>query len=193
MDPYPGTRGAEERIVREYYARFGVEVGEVISIPKYRATCEACSCPRGDVLYLSVRDSDVEAMLRLGFRRESPRPFPAPADTTLPGAWSYTGYDSSGGIPLIRGTLTFLRPETTSVSGSWVLRGEEGYGPQIGQGTFTGYVEGDMIGLNLNPGWVDNNVILHGRKRGGILEGRWDVVTIAGVAYTGRFTAMKHD
>ena len=189
IQPYPGYPGAEERIIREYYAGIGVEVGEIVSIPKYQAVCEACSCPRGDVLYLSVREGDVDTMIRLGFRLESPSPFPR--DTALLGAYRYTGYDGAGTVPLFHGTLTFLSRETTFVSGAWRIDGPEGYGPQVGTGTFEGGIHGSVVRLNLNPGWADNNVLLRGELKAGTYAGAWEVVTIAGVVYVGRFVAVK--
>lgn len=186
---YPQDKGSQNAIVREYYARLGVEVTDIISVPKYQAVCLACVCARGDVLYLLVRDEDVGTMLVLGFRRESPY-WPHPGDTALLGDYRYTGYDSSGS-PLIQGTLTFLRMDSTSVSGVWRLQGPGGYGPQIGMGMFEGGVDGRVVWLNLNPDYVDNNVVLYGELNGERYAGRWQVITFAGVGYTGTFEAVK--
>jgi len=188
-EAYPRDPASQNAIVREYYARFGVDITDIVSIPKYQVVCAACSCPRGDTFYLYVRDRDVGTMLFLGYRREAPYR-PQPGDTTLIGVYQYTGYDSTGS-PLITGTLTFVCRETTSVSGTWALNGPAGYGPQVGMGTFVGEIHGNVVGLNLNPGWADNNVVLNGEMENGTYAGRWEWITFAGVTYTGNFTAVK--
>lgn len=70
--------------IKEYYAKQGVAtIHEIRSISfeeefgksgEYRvnwpggAFCEACSCLRGDTLYLLVSDSDVSKMIDLGYK-----------------------------------------------------------------------------------------------------------------------------
>lgn len=67
---YPRDRDSVNRIIADYYGRLGVEVRAVVSLPRYDVVCLACSCPRGDTLYLLV--DDARPMLDLGFRREFP-------------------------------------------------------------------------------------------------------------------------
>ena len=71
------------------------------------------------------------------------------------------------------------------------MNGPAGYGPQVGMGTFVGEIHGNVVGLNLNPGWADNNVVLNGEMENGTYAGRWEWITFAGVTYTGNFTAVK--
>jgi len=186
---YPRDIDSQLAIVREYYARIGVDIDQSLSVPNGLGVCDACSCPRGDTIYLHVRDRDLRTMLVLGFRVETPYN-PGPRDTTLLGTYQYTGYDSLGAV-LITGTLKFKGVDSVSVRGNWELHGPEGYGPQIGIGTFEGWIDGGVIVLNLNPGWADNNVFLYGELHGGIYSGQWDWVTFIGPTYTGSFNAVK--
>ena len=68
----PGLEPEELEIIQDYYERQGVTVFEGKNVPKYEEVCLACSCPEGHTLYLLVRDQDVETMVTLGYRVESP-------------------------------------------------------------------------------------------------------------------------
>ncbi len=186
---YPREIDSQLIIIKLYYSRLGVDVDEALSILKYDAVCEACSCPRGDTIYLHVRDRDLRTMLSQGFRVEAPYN-QQPRDTTLIGDYRYTGYDSLGAA-IITGTLGFRSVDSTSTRGVWELDGPAGYGPQIGVGTFEGWIDGGVVTLNLNPGWADNNVFLYGRLAAGVYSGQWDWVTFIGPTYTGSFKAVK--
>jgi hypothetical protein len=109
--------------------------------------------------------------------------------------YKYTGYDSSWN-KIITGYLWIKSIDSTSVKGSWdfkLVSNQENIGPQIGKGVFEGVT--DMRGslsLNLNPGWIDNNVILDGNTflpyR---FEGAWHYVGYAGEINWGRFEATQ--
>jgi hypothetical protein len=73
----PGLEPEEVAILRDYYERQGVTVFRVTTRAKYAVVCEACSCAEGYTLYLQVRDQDLEKMLSLGYREESPNGFAA--------------------------------------------------------------------------------------------------------------------
>ncbi len=68
----PGLEPEEIEIIKDFYRRQGVVVFEVDTRPKYLAVCAACLCPEGHTLYLRVRLEDLETMLALGYRQESP-------------------------------------------------------------------------------------------------------------------------
>jgi hypothetical protein len=105
----------------------------------------------------------------------------------------YKAYTSSGALAVV-GTMTLAKTDTVSVQGSWVLEGVagvNGVGPQVGTGTLRGRVEGSTISLNLNPGWVDNNVILAGTIESEKISGTWTWVTFSGPTSSGRFEATK--
>lgn len=185
---YPTDPRAQERIVRDYYAGFGVDVTEMVSVPRYPITCDACSCPRGDSFYLLVRDRDVEMMVALGFRVEGPRPWLP--DTTFLGEYGFAGYDT-GGRTVMSGRLSFLRRDSTLVTGTWDLGPPAASAPRSGKGVFAGEVVGDTVILNLDPGMADNNLFLVGGMPAGTYEGRWELVGFPGVMRTGTFFAWR--
>jgi len=49
-----------------------VKVFEAETARKYDVVCAACSCPEGHTLYLLVRDEDLQRMIAVGYREESP-------------------------------------------------------------------------------------------------------------------------
>ncbi len=59
----------EEAIIQQYYRTQGIEVSDVKSRKTHAIVCMACSCPRGDTLYLFVNNRDVEQMVKLGYKR----------------------------------------------------------------------------------------------------------------------------
>jgi hypothetical protein len=73
-DAYPRDEESQQAIIVEYYARLGIDVGAVLSLPKYEIVCMACSCPRGDTLYLLVSEDHAGWMVGMGYRKEDPRP-----------------------------------------------------------------------------------------------------------------------
>lgn len=186
---YPLDPDSQYAIIRAYYAGHGVRVDDIISIPKYQNVCEACSCPRGDALYLLVRNVDVNRMLRFGFRLESPYR-DGPCDPQIEGMYRYTGFDSTGRV-LVTGTLSFTLVDSHRISGTWALDCPPGYGPQNGRGELAGWIEGNVLTVNLNPEWADNNVYLYGRIADGVYRGRWDYSTFIGSVRTGTFEAVK--
>jgi hypothetical protein len=68
----PGLEPEELAIIRDYYDRLGVTVFDATTAQKYEIVCAACSCPEGHTLYLLVRGEDVEQMVEVGYRVESP-------------------------------------------------------------------------------------------------------------------------
>ncbi len=111
-----------------------------------------------------------------------------------PGGFLYRGYDETG-AEAVTGWLLFSSESGESVTGTWELQqvGSPGnIGPQIGRGTFEGS-RGDQgtVNLDLNPGWVDNNVFLSGRFQGDIYSGRWAFSGFEGVLRDGTFDARR--
>jgi hypothetical protein len=68
----PELEPEELDIIKDYYERQGVIVSDGVNAPKYDNVCTACSCPEGHTLFLLVRDEDVQTMVALGYRVESP-------------------------------------------------------------------------------------------------------------------------
>ena len=111
------------------------------------------------------------------------------------GEYSYSGYDSQGTL-IIRGALTIMREDTLRVTGTWkfeaAIRDSLGmFGPQVGSGNLVGSIHGDNIGLNLNPNYVDNNVLLAGTISYWGISGTWEYVGFPGVLNRGTFRAVR--
>lgn len=114
---------------------------------------------------------------------------------SLTTTYKYTGYDSSWN-KIVTGYLWIESIDSIEVKGRWDFKltgEEENLGPQIGQGDFEGITDiSGTMSLNLNPGWVDNNVILNGNTflpyR---FDGMWSYVGFPGIINWGRFEATQ--
>ena len=109
--------------------------------------------------------------------------------------YKYTGYDSTGN-KIISGYLWIDSVDSTVVKGRWDFKqvsNEENLGPQTGQGNFEGIkdLQGNMS-LNLNPGWIDNNVFLIGSFHNLHYNGDWNYVGFPGVINSGSFEAIQY-
>lgn len=125
---------------------------------------------------------------------------------------------TAGGEPLVEGILTIaFAPDTIPEAGSdqdgacchWTITGawqsrwvpgadtSQAIGPQVGSGDLRGAIlhgeeqEGRLL-LDLNPYFADNNTGFNVERVGDRLVGTWSWITIAGVAASGRFTALRH-
>ncbi len=120
---------------------------------------------------------------------------PTPPLLTVPaGAFVYSALDASGS-PLVRGWFTLVLTDTAHVTGEWhctSLTNRTDIGPQTGDGVLAGSVVDTTLSLNLNPGWVDNNVLLSGKLTADAYRGRWAWVTFAGVSSEGAFEAVRN-
>jgi hypothetical protein len=109
--------------------------------------------------------------------------------------YKYTGYDSTGN-KIISGYLWIDSVDSTVVKGRWDFKqvsNEENLGPQTGKGNFEGIkdLQGNMS-LNLNPGWIDNNVFLIGSFHNLHYNGDWNYVGFPGVINSGSFEAIQY-
>ncbi|HSW56008.1 MAG TPA: hypothetical protein VLH59_13045 [Ignavibacteriaceae bacterium] len=107
--------------------------------------------------------------------------------------YKYTGYDSTGN-KIIEGYLWIDSIDSIEVKGKWrfeLVSNCENIGPQIGHGSFEGTT--NMLGtlsLNLNPGMIDNNVLLQCSMRLPYrIDGQWRYIGFPGVINWGRFEA----
>ncbi|MDT3695272.1 MAG: hypothetical protein ROY99_02700 [Ignavibacterium sp.] len=110
---------------------------------------------------------------------------------SFPKSYKYTGYDSSWN-KIIEGYLWIESIDSIEVKGGWRFRlvsNCENIGPQIGYGSFEGTT--NMLGdfsLNLNPGMIDNNVLLNCSMRLPYkIDGMWSYIGFRGVINWGRF------
>ena len=115
------------------------------------------------------------------------------------GAYKYTGFDSVG-TAIVSGWLLFEYEDSTRLSGEWSLDAigsTTNIGPQVGTGKLAGGNDNGIVGVNLNPGWKDNNVFLSGtfeddgvNKR---FKGKWNWSGFGGPINYGTFTSIKED
>jgi hypothetical protein len=107
--------------------------------------------------------------------------------------FDYTGYARNGSV-IVRGHLTILLQDSGSVGGRWQLRAladTSRIGPQHGQGRLLGHLRSGVLNINLNPNYVDNNILLTGRFTRDRYVGQWSWVGFAGVLTTGTFQAVR--
>ena len=84
--------------------------------------------------------------------------------------------------------------DSSSISGAWdfnVIGSPENIGPQTGEGEYIGTVENNLLWINLNPEWADNNVHLDGTIDGNKITGNWVYSVFAGSMNHGTFSAEK--
>lgn len=101
------------------------------------------------------------------------------------------------GEPLLSGRIHLEIREDSTIVGTWTIRWVPGadttmaVGSQIGSGAVYGRQSGHQVFIDLNPGYVDNNVGLAGESVDGGLAGTWEWSTIAGPTTRGLFTASN--
>lgn len=115
------------------------------------------------------------------------RPPPPPVDTL-----NYTCYYM--GLPAVTGWFTMKATERGKIAGEWHFSyvGEPvDVGPQVGDGSLIGTVQGDHVEISLNPGWRDANVDLDGTMTGDLYAGEWTYTTFVGIRSYGPFEATR--
>jgi hypothetical protein len=108
-------------------------------------------------------------------------------------AYSYTGHSQTGAM-IVRGQLILSVRDTANLTGRWSLRAlvdPNRIGPQVGTGRLTGQLRGGTLTINLNPNYVDNNVMLRGRFLRDRYAGEWTWIGFAGVLNSGTFEAVR--
>lgn len=118
----------------------------------------------------------------------------SPNSSSVPhGAYSYTAYNTDGAA-VVKGWFSIESSDSSAVKGEWhfqALGDSQHLGPQIGDGELVGMLVDMNLTVNLNPGWIDNNVLLNGTLSGHRIDGTWMWVTIAGPWTGGSFIAVK--
>jgi hypothetical protein len=109
--------------------------------------------------------------------------------------YKYTGYDSSWN-KIIEGYLWIDSIDSIEVKGRWrfeLVSNCENIGPQIGYGNFEGIANQlGTLSLNLNPGMIDNNVLLQCSMRLPYrIDGQWSYIGFPGVINWGRFDGAQ--
>ncbi|HUN65798.1 MAG TPA: hypothetical protein VMW43_06810 [Bacteroidota bacterium] len=109
------------------------------------------------------------------------------------GEFHYRAYDT-GGTLISTGYCTITFTDSVSVTGNWHFEKVDtppNIGPQTGDGKLAGLLSGGMLSVNLNPGYVDNNVFLRGQFTGTAYSGAWSWSGFPGVINRGTFRAVK--
>lgn len=97
-------------------------------------------------------------------------------------AYQYSAFDTLGNT-LARGTL-WLQFDRSKVTGTWKLDDNR-------SGELEGLLRNDTLSLNLNPGFVDNNLFLLGVFTVRTYAGKWEQVGFPGVMAQGSFFALQ--
>ncbi len=98
------------------------------------------------------------------------------------GTFSFRAVDTLQ-VEVSRGTLDLFRDDS-KVSGHW--RFEDGR-----SGELDGVATNGDLALNLNPSYVDNNLLLQGALAGDIFSGNWEQIGFPGVMDRGTFVATR--
>ncbi len=125
------------------------------------------------------------------------------APSTTSTVYNYTGTDSTG-VTIVLGTLSIQVFDSAKMSGSWNLASANGassamFGPQFGSGSWQGTRTLVTLLINLNPGVVDDNVVLNGTavyanpgdQAPASFRGDWQFVTLHGISNHGSFLATR--
>lgn len=111
----------------------------------------------------------------------------------IEGTYNYTAYDNNNQL-VVTGTLIITQSDSTTIQGSWQLiiaNNAQKTGPQDGSGSLTGTIKKDSVYINLNPNFVDNNVLLHGGLNSFGFGGEWQWIGFAGKLNGGSFSAIR--
>ena len=103
-------------------------------------------------------------------------------DGDMLGKFTYTAYDTLD-TELYHGSLMLFQSES-KISGAWQF--EDGRSGQL-----EGIVRSTEMSLNLNPGFVDNNLLLQGTISDGTFSGSWQQIGFPGIMDRGSFRAIR--
>ncbi|HDP99766.1 MAG TPA: hypothetical protein ENN22_11375 [bacterium] len=109
------------------------------------------------------------------------------------GAYAHSGFDSTG-VEIVTGWIKIIFDDSATISGEWQLDkigDPKNIGPQVGSGSLKGNLENNQLFLNLNPGYVDNNVFLTCPYDDQKLMGKWEYAGFPGIINFGTFVAEK--
>ncbi len=103
-------------------------------------------------------------------------------DGKMLGKFAYTAYDTLG-TELSHGTLTLFQNDS-KITGAWQFEGGR-------SGKLEGTVRSTELNLNLNLGFIDNNLLLQGTISDGTFSGLWQQIGLPGIMDRGLFTAIR--
>lgn len=108
------------------------------------------------------------------------------------GRYDYIAWNA-GDTAVVTGTIYLINADSVHLTGTWTLTAlgnPSGIGPQTGAGALSGTLD-DSVTISLNPGMIDNNVILLGKAHIHEITGNWQWITEAGITGGGRFRMTK--
>ena len=103
-------------------------------------------------------------------------------DGDMLGRFTYTAYDTLG-TELYHGTLILFQNDS-KITGAWQFADGR-------SGQLEGIVRSSELNLDLNPGFVDNNLLLQGTMSDGTFSGSWQQIGFPGIMDRGSFTALR--
>lgn len=98
------------------------------------------------------------------------------------GTFAYTALDTLGAV-VAQGTIA-LYNDNSKISG--YRRFDDGRYGQLSRTASNGKID-----LDLNPGFIDNNLLLRGTLSGDIFAGDWQQIGFPGIMAKGTFSAIK--
>ena len=107
-------------------------------------------------------------------------------------AYQYKAYDTTGYL-IVQGWMTIVVHDSTNIDGEWhftKVDDPQNIGPHFGDGTFHGAFDHGNLSLNLNPEFVDNNIMLQGRFASKSFSGKWFWIGLPGGLNHGGFEAI---
>ncbi len=108
-------------------------------------------------------------------------------------SFQYKAFDTSG-ILLVSGWFTVDITDSAHVSGDWhfqLVGNMQNTGPQYGDGELSGSFNEGSLWINLNPRYVDNNVLLRGEYTTNNYNGTWSWSGFPGILNRSSFQAVK--
>jgi len=110
------------------------------------------------------------------------------------GAFQYRAYDTTGTL-IVNGSFTLIIQDSSHIKGEWHFTKmndpHDVTGPQFGDGQLSGIFLDSILSINLNPKFVDNNVLLCGRFTGNDYIGTWNWMSYIGWTGRGSFDAHR--
>ncbi len=107
--------------------------------------------------------------------------------------YAYAGFDSTG-VKIVAGLLEIKIENNNRVTGNWKfdkIGNPENIGPQTGSGNLSGSLQDSILSLNLNPNYVDNNVLLNAIYDAHTMNGDWMWIGFSGPINHGTFKAVR--
>ena len=108
------------------------------------------------------------------------------------GTYKYTAYFGKSLVVCASGFIEMTIAIDSTITGSWEISAanefsEKEIGPQIGTGKLEGSIKAEKIFINLNPEWIDNNILLNADYSKDQFAGSWVWSTFIGPTASGSF------